>query len=131
MTVDNTFGSLRTFSEYLIERPHDLAAGSESAAGGSRAALDPAVQAAIDAALAAYDYRWIDDPAEWRTTDLRPVLDGSVIVGVGEIEFDSEGALVPVSLWCGGLCGFWATYRMIQQDATWVLGDYHGSIAMS
>jgi hypothetical protein len=75
--------------------------------------------------------RWIDDPAEWRTEDLMPVVEGSAILGVGPITFDDDGALVPMSMWCGGLCGTWFTYRVVDSDQGWVVSGIEGPIAVS
>ena len=75
--------------------------------------------------------RWIDDPAEFRTEDLLPVIEGSGIVGVGEVAFDSDGALVPVSLWCGGTCGIWMHVRVVHQGGAWSVVGPEGTMMIS
>jgi hypothetical protein len=115
VTENHTFGEgPPPFSEYLIQSSLDPHAGDPT---GDATAIDrdltSAERSAIEAALAALGpVRWIDDPDAWRTPDLMPTLEGSVILGVGEPRFDGDQALVPVSLWCGGLCGTWLTYRL-------------------
>jgi hypothetical protein len=87
---------------------------------------------AIEAALSPLaPIRWIDDADEWRTDDLMPVIPGSAILGVGAITFDDQGALVPMSMWCGGLCGTWFTYRVTSSDSGWVVSGIEGPIAVS
>ena len=51
--------------------------------------------------------------------------------GVGAITFDGDGALVPMSMWCGGLCGTWFTYRVAETDEGWVVVGVEGPIAVS
>ena len=76
--------------------------------------------------------RWIDDADEWITDDLLPAIGGSAIVGVGEPSFDDGGSLVPVSLWCGGLCGTWFSYRAVVADhGGWEIVGPEGPVAIS
>lgn len=134
VTNDNTFTRGEPpFTRYLIQSHIDPYAG--------KAELDPAVvvrpltdaeRSVIEAALAPFGpVQWIDDPAEWRADDLRPKIEGSVILGVGEPVFDAEGALVPVSLWCGGTCGMWLTYRLVETDQGWQVTGTEGPRAIS
>jgi hypothetical protein len=134
VTVDNTFGGGGSpFSELLVQKDLDPAAGT--AVPDSTAETRPLTEAernAIEAALSPIaSVRWIDDAAEWRTDDLMPVVEGSAILGVGPITMDDDGALVPVSMWCGGLCGTWFTYRVIQSDGGWAVSGIEGPIAVS
>lgn len=131
---DNTFARGEPpFSRYLVQANIDPYAGT--------AERDPAVdvrpltaaeRSAIESALTRFGpVQWIDDPAEWRTDDLQPKVEGSVILGVGEPVFDADGALVPVSLWCGGLCGTWFTYRLIETEQGWQVTGIEGPRAIS
>jgi hypothetical protein len=52
-------------------------------------------------------------------------------LGVGEPTIDGNSALVPVSLWCGGLCGTWLTYRVELTDGTWSVTGIEGPVAVS
>lgn len=134
VTNDNTFTRGEPpFSLYLVQSSIDPYAG--------KAELDPTVsvrpltegeRSAIEAALAAFGpVQWIADPDEWRTDDLRPKIDGSVILGIGEPVFDAQGALVPVSLWCGSTCGIWLTYRLVQTDQGWQVTGVDGPMSIS
>jgi hypothetical protein len=136
---DNSFGGGgNPWSELLLRTSQDSGAGGpEHGEGGELPAweirpLSQEERDAIEASLAPLaPIRWIDDPAEWRTDDLMPVIEGSAILGVGPIRFDDDGALVPMSMWCGGLCGLWFTYRVIETDAGWVVTGTEGTIAIS
>ncbi len=129
VTVDNTFGADHRFTQVLILESTDPQAGDGS---GDTRALTPAEKSAIESALSSVgSVRWIQDPDEYRTADLLPTVEGSAIVGVGEPEFDADGALVPVSLWCGGLCGTWFTYRLVFENDAWQVEGPEGPIAIS
>jgi hypothetical protein len=131
---DNTFGEGgNPFSELLVQASLDSAAGTATpGAQGPVRPLSAEERNAIEAALTPLaPMRWIDDPAEWRTDQLMPVIEGSAILGVGPITFDDDGALVPMSMWCGGLCGTWFTYRVVESDGGWVVSGIEGPIAVS
>lgn len=134
VTVDNTFGEgPPPFTEYLIQTKIDPTAGDVTAPSDDPArALTDDERAAIEEALSEYGpVRWIEDPAEWRTPELTPVVEGSVILGVGEPVIEEDAALVPVSLWCGGLCGTWFSYRIQIVDNTWTVTGIEGPVAIS
>lgn len=128
---DNTFGGGgNPFNELLVQSSLDPTAGSRGLVDDRP--LTAGEQAAIEAALSPLaPVRWIDDPDEWRTEDLRPTIDGAAILGVGEITYDENGALVPMSMWCGGLCGTWFTYRVSPSAAGWEVVGIEGPIAVS
>lgn len=128
---DNTFGGGgNPFTELLVLNRLDPTAGLGDQ--GDDRLLAPGERAAIEAALDPLaPVRWIDDPDEWRTVDLRPTIDGSAILGVGAITFDENGALVPMSMWCGGVCGTWFTYRVGMTEAGWEVVEIEGPIAVS
>lgn len=140
ITEDHTFGDgPPPFSEYLIEdRTVDTSAvlspedGNEDVAAESRP-LTEQERAAVEETISAYGpVQWISDPDKWRTDDLEPEIEGSVIIGVGIPLLDGDEALVPVALWCGGACGTWLTYRLeLGGDAKWKVTGTEGPIAIS
>lgn len=129
---DNTFGGGGSpFTELLVQTSLDPNAGFEAPPAEMRP-LTEEERAAIEAALAPLaPVRWIDDPAEWRTEDLMPTIEGAAILSVGAITFDDEGALVPMALWCGGLCGTWFTYRVAESETGWQVVEVVGPVAVS
>lgn len=131
-TVDNTFGGQPVFSELLVQRTVDPSAGDAMGTDDRGRSLTEAEMAAITEALSTVALvTWIDDPAEWSTDDLRPALDGSAILTVGEPEPDGDDLLVPVSLWCGGLCATWLTYRVTPGPDGWVVVGPEGPVTIS
>ena len=132
VTDDNSFvGEGNPFSHLLVQSSLDPEAGLGGPAGETRPLSDEE-RSAIEAALSPLAaLRWIDDPEEWITADLMPIVEGSAILGVGPITFDDDGALVPMSMWCGGLCGTWFTYRVAESDGGWVVVGVEGPIAVS
>ena len=77
-------------------------------------------------------FEWTDAAAEHQTDDLRPTREAAVIIGIGSPHFSDDSiALVPVSLWCGGLCGTWITYRVEIVDGAWTVVGTEGPIAIS
>lgn len=134
VTVDHTFGDGPSpFTEYLVQTRTDPQAGDVTGSpDGSTTELSADERAAIETAISEYGpVRWIEDPDEWRTPDLMPVVEGSVILGVGEPSVEGDSALVPVSLWCGGLCGTWFTYRVDLVGDTWTVTGIEGPVAIS
>lgn len=137
VTEDHTFGDgLPPFTEYLIETStvtnSVVASGDEDDTKDSARPLSDDERFAVESAIAAFGpVRWVTNPDEWRTDDLTPVIDGSVILGVGIPSVDGDGALVPVSLWCGGLCGTWLTYRLELIEGAWQVIGIEGPIAIS
>jgi hypothetical protein len=133
VTVDNTFGGAMPFTEFLIQTGTDPTAGDVAAPpDGPTRPLTDEERAAIEEAISEYgSVRWIDDPADWRTPQLTPVVEGSVILGVGEPNVEEDTALVPVSLWCGGLCGAWFSYRADLVDGEWTVTGIEGPVAIS
>ncbi len=137
VTVDNTFGGEgNPWSELLVLASLDPSAGDATVGGAPEPQqvrpLTAEERTAIQTALSPLaPIRWIEIADEWRTDDLMPVIPGSAILGVGAITFDDQGALVPMSMWCGGLCGTWFTYRVTSSDAGWVVSGIEGPIAVS
>lgn len=134
ITKDHTFGDgPPPFTVYLIQDHTDPSAGDPTAPGGQTSRnLTEEERNAIEGAVAEYgSVRWIDDPADWRTQDLMPTIAGAVILGVGEPLVDEDTALVPVSLWCSGLCGTWFTYRLDRVDGAWTVTGIEGPVAIS
>jgi hypothetical protein len=133
VTENHTFGEGQPpFTAYLVQSHLDPRAGSPDRDHGGGRPLTAAERAAIEDTIRPLGpLRWIDDPDQWRTDDLRPTIDGAVILGVGEPTGDGDTALVPVSLWCGGLCGTWLTYRLTLVDGTWQVTGTEGPIAIA
>lgn len=133
ITVNHTFGDgPPPFSQYLLLDATDPAAGSGTAGDAASRPLTDSERSAIEAVVSPFGpVQWIDDAEEYRTDDLRPTVEGAVIIGVGEPILDQDGALVPVSLWCGGLCGTWLTYRVELVDDAWTVTGFEGPIAIS
>lgn len=130
---DHTFGDVPPpFTAYLIQERLDPFAGAPTGGRAELRLLTDAERAAIQVALQDFGpVRWISDPDEWRTDDLMPKIAGSVILGVGEPEISGDTALVPMSLWCSGLCGTWLTYRVELIDGSWQVTGTEGPIAIS
>ncbi len=119
------------FSTVLVWNQTDPSAGVGFATHRSRP-LTESERSEIELALEGVgSMRWIDNPGPWRTAELEPVIEGSAIVGVGDVIFDEEGALVPVSLWCGGLCGTWFTYRLRVVDGEWTVIGPEGPVIVA
>ena len=134
ITENHTFGDgPPPFTEYLIQSSLDPFAGVPTGdAGAGVRQLTDDERAAIELAIEPFGpVRWIDDPGDFQTEDLAPTIEGAAIIGVGEPSFDGDEALVPVSLWCGGLCGTWLTYRLTVTDAGWDVAGIEGPIAVS
>ena len=132
VTVDHTFGEgPPPFTDYLILSDIDPNAGADGTAH-LRRPLSPDERSAIETAVTPLGkVTWIDEAEDWITDDLGNVLEGSVIVGVGEPTIEGTSALVPVSLWCGGLCGTWLTYQVEWSDGAWRVAGITGPVAIS
>lgn len=134
ITEDHTFGEgPPPFTEYLIQDRIDPSAGEPTAsAERTTRGLTDAEREAIEGAVTEYGpVRWIEDPDDWRTSDRTPIIEGAVILGVGEPVVEDDTGLVPVSLWCGGRCGTWFTYRLDLMDTSWVVTGIEGTFAIS
>lgn len=122
--ITEQYGGGTSFTQYLIETG-SLQDGSENARP-----LSDDERAAIEEAVSEFGpVRWISNPDEWRTPDLRPRIEGSVILTVGIPIVDEGSALVSVSTWCGGLCGLWLTYRAQLLEGEWQVTGIEGPIA--
>ena len=134
ITNDHTFGSgPPPFTDYLIQSKLDPFAGEPTGSEEPNPRLlTPEEQAAIESAVGSLGpVQWIDDPDDFRTEDLIPTIEGAAILGVGEPAFSGDEALVPVSLWCGGLCGTWLTYKVEKVEGRWTVTGIEGPIAVS
>lgn len=136
VTVDHTFGSgPAPFTVFLIQDYLDENAGNPTGGGGENRPLTDEEKDAIEAAIEDLgEVVWIDDPDEWRDEDgnMEATEDEyAVILAVGEIEYDDQGALAPVSLWCGSLCATWLTYRLVEQADVWDVTGIEGPVAIS
>ena len=124
---------LPSSTSYLMQSNLDPYAGTATPESNTKGrALTETERSAVETAVRRFaPIRWIDDPADWMTEDLRPTIEGSAILGVGEPVFDADGALVPVRLWCGGTCGIWMTYRLVETDQGWQVTGNEGEIGMA
>lgn len=134
VTRDHTFGEgEHRFGEYLIlDRTEPTAGGAGEGPRGRARPLTGTERAAIAAVVEPLGpHRFIADADAWRTDALEPRIPGSAIVAVGEPELAADTALAPVSLWCGGLCGTWLTYRVDRTDGAWTVTRTEGPVAIS
>ena len=129
--VDNTFGGSPIFSTILVVDSTDPTAGDPVASSIGRPLTDTERATIMSALGDTIDVQFIADAGEYRTADLMPTLEDSAIVTVGEIEHRDGNALVGMSLWCGGLCGIWLTYRVVMEDTAWVVDGIEGPMAIS
>ena len=88
------------------------------------------------AIIAAIDHlgpiEYIDDWSQFVREDvLEPVIPGSVIITLAPAEFDDEGATVGANLWCGGVCGLWLTYRVVEGPDGWTAAGREGTWSIS
>lgn len=128
-----TYRGVPSFTSYLMQSSLDPYAGTATPESNVKGrALTERERTAVETTIAGFaPMRWIDDPADWMTEDLRPVVEGSAILGVGEPIFDADGALVPVRLWCGRFCAVWMTYRLVETDQGWQVTGTEGEIGMA
>lgn len=130
---DNTFGPGYRFSHILIMDRLDPLAGDAMNQGQSSRLLTEEQRQAI---VAAIDHlgpiEFIDDWSQFvREAVLEPVIPGSVIITLAPADFDDEGATVGANLWCGGVCGLWLTYRVVEGPDGWTTAGREGTWAIS
>ena len=131
--IDNTFGSRHRFSRILILDYLDPHAGDAMNQGRSGRSLSEEQQQTI---IAAIDHlgpiEFISDGSLFIREDvLEPVIPGSVIITLAPADFDDDGATVGANLWCGGTCGLWLTYRVVEGPDGWTVGGREGTWAIS
>lgn len=133
VTKDHTFGQgPPPFTEYLILSSTDPAAGSAVASGRIGRPLTVREMETIAAAIGEFGpTQWIERAEDFIAPDLTPVVEGAAILGVGEPVIEGETGLVPISLWCGGTCGAWHTYRVNLIDGMWIVEGIEGPRAIS
>lgn len=120
--ISDQYGGGSSFSQYLIET-------NSSVDGDDPRPLTDDERAAVEEAIFRFGpARWISDPEEWRTPNLTPRIEGSVIPSVGVPTFDEDRALVSVSTWCGSLCGMSLTYRIQEVGDEWHVTGIEGPI---
>lgn len=129
VTVDNTFGGGDVFDLHLVLDHTDPSAGD--GLGAERPLTDGEMAAITETLDPRGEVMFIENADDWRTDDLMPTKDGSVILGVGEPEIDGSTARVGVSLWCGGLCGTWFTYSVEKIEGIWQVTGIDGPVAIS
>lgn len=131
--IDNTFGSQHRFSRILMVDYLDPHAGDAMNRSQSGRSLSAEQRQTI---IAAIDHlgpiEFISDRSHFIREDvLEPVIPGSVIVTLAPADFDDEGATVGANLWCGGTCGLWLTYRVVEGPDGWTVGGREGTWAIS
>jgi len=131
--IDNTFGPGYRFSRILILDRLDPHAGDAMNQDQSGQSLTEEQRQAI---FAAVDHlgpiEFINDWSQFVREDvLEPVIPGSVIITLASAEFDDEGATVGANLWCGGVCGLWLTYRVVEGPDGWTAAGREGTWAIS
>lgn len=132
-TEGNTFGPEHRFSELAVWENLDPGAGASGAWAQTPGPLMTDLDRdAIERRLMDLGpVRWIDDPREWITDDLRPVVAGAAILSVGAVIRDGDEVLVAVHLWCGGVCGFGTTYRLARVGDGWAVVGHEGGMFIS
>ena len=59
------------------------------------------------------------------------VMKDGVIISLGSIERKKDRVNVSNGLWCGGLCGQWMTYVLIQEGGAWKITGTTGPYVIS
>ncbi|MDE0132540.1 MAG: hypothetical protein OXQ32_09805 [bacterium] len=131
--IDNTFGPKYRFTRILILDRLDPRAGDAMSQTQSGRLLTEEQRQAI---VIAIDHLGpIEFIANWsqfvREDVLEPVIPGSVIITLAPAEFDDDGATVGANLWCGGACGLWLTYRVLEGPDGWTAAGREGTWAIS
>ena len=132
-TESNTFGAGHRFSELLVV-DHTVFDVVESAGTGPRGpAYSESEAAAIRTRLETLSpVRFVESASDWRTDDLQPTVPGSAIITLGPADLREDGtAAVGVSLWCGGLCGFWTLLVLQRIDGMWMVVGQEGPSIIS
>ena len=74
----------------------------------------------------------INDSSQFVQEDvLQPVIPGSVLITLAPAAFDDKGATVGANLWCGGSCGLWLTYRVVEGPDGWTVAGREGTWSIS
>ena len=127
---NNTFSPDHRFAEVLIVDHVEAQAGDGEPEGERGASLTDGQRSAIRAAIEHLaPVRFIDNRRAYIRQDvLQPTIPGSVIITLGPVEFDNEGATVGADLWCGGLCGLRLTLLAEEPDG-WAVTEGLWSIS--
>lgn len=130
---DHTFGSgPPPFTEYLVVANVDAGAGDAMVASQKGRELTGEEKAKIKAAISDFGpIRFIDNADDFRTADLTPTVEGAAILSVAMPEISGGSALIGVSLWCGGTCATWLTYRIELVDSAWTVTGTDGPVSIS
>lgn len=132
-TDANTFGPGHRFSQlFVVERVRGDA-GNLYSAPRPVAPLTVAEKTAIEAVLAPLSPVSFGDAAdEWRTDQLEFVDPDAAILILSPPEvIDETTAHVSSHIWCGGVCGFWATFVVELIDGQWTVTGVDGPTAIS
>jgi hypothetical protein len=134
VTVDHTFGGgASPFDHvYVVEGP--LGAADRPRLRPARRPFPEEVKRAIVEGLDDLPpVEFIADPDAVRLgrDGLHGVKDNGVIISLGPIEPSGRGVHVATGLWCGGLCGQWLTYVVVESDEGWRIRGTTGPVAIS
>lgn len=128
MTVDHTFGEGPTpFTEFVIGKFTDPNAGpgDEPTTVASRPLTD-GERSAVESRLSPLgEVTWIDDALAYEIPVPRSPNERSAVISFGEPAIDGRGALAPIEMTCGDVCGLALTYKLTQEaNGGWeVTGD--------
>lgn len=132
-TDANTFEAGHRFTEVLVVDRVVPDAGDPMNAEDSGDRLTEDERSAIRSVLEAESrVQFISSPDDFRTDDLRPTIDGAAIFTLAPIQMiDDTTAHVSASMWCGGVCGLWATFVVELVGSEWTVTGTDGPIAVS
>ena len=130
---DNTFGPDHRFTEVLVVDHVETHAGYPTRQGEPGESFTEGRRSAIRAAVEHLaPVRFISNRNDYIRQDvLQPTIPGSAIITVAPVEFDGKGATVGAGLWCGGTCGLWLTYRVVEEPGGWTVTGTEGPWAIS
>lgn len=139
VTDDHTFGGgASPFKHvYVVDGPIPNAGGPEAARnpfGPASAPFPPDVVAGIEEELVDLPpVTFIADGNDVRRGEqgMEGVKNDGVIISLGPLEPKNGTIHVSNNLWCGGLCGQWLTYVLVEDDGRWKITGTTGPVGIS
>ncbi len=133
ITGDYTDVGSRPFAAYVIQTSTDPRAGVDTPdPNATGRPLTTQERAEIEAAVEPFGpVTWIDDTDDYWGDKPVPTIGHVAVIRLNEPTFDTEGALVPIGLTCGSLCGIWLTYRLVETPAGWRVTGTEGLVGIS
>ena len=136
VTKDHTFGGAPSPFEhvYVLDGPLPGGKWPRNDSGRPEKQFSTAVKDALKVELTGLppiDFISDPDSARFGKDLMGGVKKRGVIVTVGPIVGRAHNVKVPNSLWCGGLCGQWLTYRLKVRGGNWRVTGTVGPIAIS